>query len=287
MVLIKFERRIKMEDVAIREVEVAAKKSTLAAVRCSMRHHLYNVQVTVLAQASTGPARCALCARFNSGDGKCTIKGKTCPLHGDNEKHRACCREYYEASNAKNNRNLEGFRTGAVKLIARLAKIEYDLMHKDEKKEEKEEETYTGGQLFRVGKSKYLDVLVSVDYNKIALVSPEDGNHWGAFLEVKDTKIITEKDLNNLCGTGNWEALPRTAKLVVQYEEKIEEDLDYFGVKLTEGDWYAQTEDRDSSNRIAIHLERHRWFYPTLEQAEEIWNKFGRLIATVKRRQNA
>jgi hypothetical protein len=138
-----------MEDVTIEEVEAAAKESTLAAVRCSMRHWLYNTSVNKDA-ANFFPDHCALCRRFGCNSSKrCTIGGKRCPLSQDSNKHPLCCDEYYMVSGSSSEYL---FRIAAHKLYAKLARIEYDLMHKEEKEETYETPHVPGWSPVRITK---------------------------------------------------------------------------------------------------------------------------------------
>ncbi len=211
-----------MKDVTIEEVQAAAQESTLAAVRCSMRHWLCNASITEWSQLnSVQCGRCALCLRCGYGidNSKHLLpSGELCPLK---ETSGVCCQEWSKASMAVRQNNIEVFKEATNALYVRLAKIEHDLMQ-PEKKEEKKEEVYEGGRLFKIGEYTPIHMLVWVGPTgkHFGMITP-DGKHWGGsgIAESSDA-TVTASDIDKLCGKGKWEALPKTAKLVVQDENK-------------------------------------------------------------------
>lgn len=162
-----------MKDVTIEEVEAAAGESTLAAVRCSMRHWLYNSIVESSGNINTRGSFCALCVRRQQRRRRGEFSWR-CPLSSPEVSECGvigpCCDEYQQATVAMRAGDLNGFKQAASALYVKLAKIEHDLMEmeaKDTKQERSEIMAKTTGELLKVldlPEDKQIDWLIQHNF---------------------------------------------------------------------------------------------------------------------------
>lgn len=171
-------------------------EKTVEAIKESVEHWEDNVEKLEKGETSTvkfhSRYNCALCNKFNStNDEDCK---STCPLSlkgfycGDS---KSPYKTYVKNETIRNAQN--------VVLVLK------SLFYPEPEKPEKKEVFYHIGQEFKRDENEWL--LSRIDYNGVTLImikGYDKGNRFKFPINVKDSRKITEKEFQKLCGSGTF-----------------------------------------------------------------------------------
>ncbi len=213
-------RRTEMNWVTKDEVEKAAEESELATVRCSRKHwaQLRDASFKELIKdmidekVSLGTAYCALCRRNSKmprttdcelctlaqHDAKCSCKDSKFDRALD--AFNAITFRLLHLCGSANNAKWQEWQKAASEMVDCLAELEKKLLG-----EEKPKPKHKVGNRYERYESEcniYRLVLCNVETETVCLIHEKNFNRWEEAVSVKNHKIITEEEWEEIVGYG-------------------------------------------------------------------------------------